>query len=71
MTYCFKGKAWVNVYFFTVEEERREEYLLLDFDGIVASVGGALGLFLGFSFYDFAVITADYARRKLLEIMHD
>ena len=30
----------------------REEYLIYDFIGLVGSVGGTLGLFIGFSFYD-------------------
>ena len=29
-----------------------EEYLLYDFGGMVGTVGGTLGLFIGFSFYD-------------------
>ena len=29
-----------------------EEYLLYDFSELVGSVGGTLGLFIGFSFYD-------------------
>ena len=30
----------------------KEEYLIYDFIGLVGSVGGTLGLFIGFSFYD-------------------
>ena len=29
-----------------------EQYLIYDFIGLVGSVGGTLGLFIGFSFYD-------------------
>ena len=29
-----------------------EEYVVYDFNGIVGMVGGSLGLFLGFSFFD-------------------
>ena len=36
-----------------------EEYLLLDFIAIVAAVGGALGLFVGFSFFDCAKYFVD------------
>ena len=32
-----------------------EEYLLYDFLALVGSVGGTLGLFVGFSFYDFVL----------------
>ena len=34
-----------------------EEYLLFDFNAIVSSVGGSLGLFIGFSFLQCAMST--------------
>ncbi len=46
--YCFR--LWV-----ALEHDYKElveEYQLFDFNAIVASVGGSLGLFLGFSFLD-------------------
>jgi hypothetical protein len=36
-----------------------EEYLLYDFPAIVGSVGGSLGLFIGFSFFDFGSLILD------------
>ena len=34
-------------------EETEDQLLIYDFNAIVASVGGSLGLFLGFSCWDF------------------
>ena len=42
-----KTKTWF--YFDDSEQDHYEEYLLYDFGGIIGSVGGMLGLFLGFS----------------------
>ena len=33
-----------------------EEYVVYDFNGIVGTVGGSLGLFVGFSFLDIIMI---------------
>ena len=33
----------------------REDVILVNFNGLVSSVGGSLGLFLGFSFYQFLI----------------
>ena len=35
------------------------EYKVYDFNGIVGSVGGSLGLFIGFSFFDFLLYILD------------
>ena len=53
-----QGKARLFIYYYSVEEEIVEEYVLFDFNAIVAAVGGSMGLFLGFSFLDcgFAVV---------------
>ena len=39
-----------------------EEYLIYDLIGMVGSVGGTLGMFIGFSFYDVIVRMANYFR---------
>ena len=39
-----------------------EEYLIYDSIGIVGSVGGTLGMFIGFSFYDVVVKMANFFR---------
>lgn len=56
----------VNIYFFNVEEQDREEYVLFDWEAILSSVGGSLGLFLGFSFFDFAMIIVKWAVKYLM-----
>ena len=39
-----------------------EEYLLYDFNGLVGTVGGTLGLFIGFSFYDVIINLTNYLK---------
>ena len=39
-----------------------EQYLVYDFAGFLGSVGGTIGLFIGFSFYDTLVIIIKYLR---------
>ena len=34
------------------EIQVQTEYLIYDFNGLVGSVGGTLGIFIGFNFYD-------------------
>ena len=45
---------WTPPYIYTVirtsEIVVEEEYMVYDFNGIVGTVGGSLGLFVGFSF---------------------
>ena len=43
---------WLEGPKFKVEEE----YLVYNFSGIVGTVGGSLGLFIGFSFLDFMLL---------------
>ena len=40
-------------WFATDKIEVHKEYLIYDFGGLVGFVGGTLGLFIGFSFFDF------------------
>ena len=40
-------------------EEVNQEYLIYDITGFVGSVGGTLGLFIGFSFRDIVDIVLD------------
>ena len=39
-----------------------EEYLLYDFGGMIGSIGGTLGLFIGFSFYDVILKIINYLK---------
>ena len=39
-----------------------EEYLIYDFIGMVASVGGTIGMFIGFSFRDVFTVVFDNLR---------
>ena len=54
--YVFK---W-NYKFASKKYEVHQEYLLYDMTGVVGTVGGTLGLFIGFSFRDIVVILIDY-----------
>ncbi len=40
-----------------------EEYLLFDTVAFIGNVGGSLGLFIGFSFYDFASKIVEFLAR--------
>ena len=51
------GRAKSYFYYKEVEEESLEEYVLFDFNAILAAVGGSIGLFLGFSFLDCVIAT--------------
>lgn len=42
-----------------------EEYIVYDFNGIVGTVGGSLGLFVGFSFLDFVLYLFNRAKKIL------
>jgi hypothetical protein len=46
-----KNSFKLYMYYQTDDIDLYEEYLIYDFPGIVSSVGGSLGLFLGFSFF--------------------
>ena len=43
-------KSNVNLAFQTKTQQVHEEYLLYDETGVIGSIGGTLGLFIGFSF---------------------
>ncbi len=49
--------------YITVDSDQileRKEYLVYDNAGFIANVGGGLGLFIGFSFYDLFASILDY-----------
>ena len=41
-----------------------QEYLIYDFNGLVGSVGGTLGIFIGFNFYDIIARFFEYLKTK-------
>jgi hypothetical protein len=45
--------------------EQLDEYVLFDFNAIIGTVGGSLGLFLGLSFADIVIKTCSYAVNKI------
>ena len=51
-------RSW-DIKFISDDEEVNQEYLIYDITGFVGSVGGTLGLFIGFSFRDIVEIVLD------------
>ena len=45
-----------------------QEYYIYDTIGFISSVGGTLGLFIGFSFYDVIKKLLDYVMQKTRQI---
>ena len=48
--------------------EINKEYLIYDTLSLIGTVGGTLGLFVGFSFYDFLVMITHFVLKKI-EVM--
>ena len=48
--------------------EINKEYLIYDTLSLIGTVGGTLGLFVGFSFYDFLVMITHFILKKI-EVM--
>ena len=44
--------------------EMNREYLIYDVWSLIGTVGGALGLFVGFSFYDFISLVIDFIAKR-------
>ena len=57
-------KKWYYI-FSSKEVQVQEEYLLYDITGFVGSIGGTLGLFIGFSFRDIIDMVLDYLKKAL------
>ena len=45
--------------------EQLDEYVLFDFNAIIATIGGSLGLFLGLSFADIAVTIFSFLLERI------
>ena len=65
--------AFISMYYQSDHLRLLEEYLVFDFTSILVAIGGSLGLFLGFSFFQCATglcsNTMDFTRR-LFEKKH-
>jgi hypothetical protein len=55
-----KKSADLGIIFITTSVTINEEYLIYDIYSFVGSVGGYMGLFIGFSFFDFGVMIVNY-----------
>ena len=54
---------WLEVMIDQREVKVEEDYEVYDFNGILGSVGGSLGLFIGFSFLDMMIYLMTKARK--------
>jgi hypothetical protein len=52
------------LFYNSIQVEFGREVVLYDFNTIVAAVGGSMGLFLGFSFYDSALKLASFILQR-------
>jgi hypothetical protein len=55
-----KNKLSFSIVFMSTSVTINEEYLVYDIHTFVGTVGGYMGLFIGFSFFDFGVLTVNY-----------
>ena len=57
-------------YWFNSENEMEvfEEYLIYEITGVIGSIGGTLGLFVGFSFLDLSTKLINILKKKLLNV---
>ena len=53
-----------GLFFFSMTATKTIEMYLYSFDSLVADIGGYLGMFLGFSFLDFASALEVLARKQ-------
>ena len=60
----FNKTAYIAIYYTSNMVTRTDEYLVYDFSNILAALGGALGLFIGFSFYDCGSLIVDALEKK-------
>ena len=56
-----------NLQFQTKTQQIHEEYLLYDITGAIGSIGGTLGLFIGFSFRDTIAILLDKIKNIIIK----
>ena len=51
-----------NLYFISTKTTVEEEYLIMDFTGLIGAIGGTLGLFIGFSFKEITTLLIEGLR---------
>jgi hypothetical protein len=59
-----KSRAYIGLVYRTTSVTINEEYLVYDFSSFIGSVGGSLGLFIGFSYFDFGNVIIKAFWRK-------
>ena len=62
--YKVSGVGWS--YTLSSTTNVNEEYLVYDFSSLVGSIGGTIGIFVGFSVFDLVVMIIDYVQAKLI-----
>ena len=62
------GFSQIDLYI-TAAPQRKilREYFIYDGLGMIGSIGGSLGLFIGFSFFDFASLLLDLMADKIMK----
>jgi hypothetical protein len=65
-TYLWSGKDTIRIgmKYKHIDVTVYEEYLVYDFLNFIGSVGGSLGLFIGFSYFDFGSLVIDAIKKK-------
>ena len=68
--YANSSKIIYLAYSFNHEDkmEVSEEFLIYEITGVIGSIGGTLGLFIGFSFLDISTKLINILKKKLLNV---
>ena len=61
----YRNELWVNfiLKYDKLMVETQEEYFVMSFGSLISTIGGFLGLFLGFSCLSLTLWTSDQAKR--------
>ena len=62
--------SFVNLKSASNKRSVHEEILIMDDIGLIGSIGGSLGLFVGFSFYGFAMPILETVLDKVTIVLH-
>jgi hypothetical protein len=69
--YSAKNELILGIVFISTSVTVNEEYLIYDIYSFVGSVGGYMGLFIGFSFFSFGVMIVNYLIGKCFNGVQD